>query len=259
VKGQEFRTAMALRTGSPITAALGQCRHPRCATSRTTRPSSTQICLAPFVCPSTAGNRTQRHTRALRVIFSTLEAAAKVTPINVGPFDVHLEEKLDNNHFVPQPHAKAFIENNQAALHPVPVRGDVLLLRANDSIISRIHAADNDGATALHKVVASQETDAAAAAALLLDRGAPIDAMDYERCTPLRDAIMNRCSGLSRLLIERGADLDAEDSDGSSLLDVARGGGGQLRDPFFRASASRSRGKGRAVRGRRAQRLRGRR
>jgi ankyrin repeat protein len=93
------------------------------------------------------------------------------------------------------------------------------------------HGADPDAGdenrwTALHWFASygANNRDIAAAAALLLDAKANINAKDQHGATPLHVAATNNSTAMTELLVARGADLDAVDTSGYSPLARAKPG-----------------------------------
>jgi len=92
-----------------------------------------------------------------------------------------------------------------------------LLLDAGVDIAS----ADRFGETALHRVADLRRTDGECVprvAALLIDRGAPVDARNRDDVTPLHQAVRARSLAVVELLLARGADANARDKRGSTPL-----------------------------------------
>ena len=89
---------------------------------------------------------------------------------------------------------------------------------------------DRDRRTGLHWLGTSGEDDrdqatttrTLAAATLLLDAQASINAKDKRGSTPLHLAAFNGALALTQLLIARGADINAVDADGYSVLGACR-------------------------------------
>jgi ankyrin repeat protein len=86
-----------------------------------------------------------------------------------------------------------------------------------------IRAYSHDGWTALHLAAFFGRREMAA---LLIDRGAPIDARSRQtrfarENTPLHAAAANRQTAVAELLIERGADVNARDGSGFTPLGLA--------------------------------------
>ncbi|HEX3759692.1 MAG TPA: ankyrin repeat domain-containing protein [Kofleriaceae bacterium] len=93
----------------------------------------------------------------------------------------------------------------------------VLLLDAGADLA----AADRFGETALHRVADLRRADdqrAAGVAALLVDRGAQVDARNRDEVTPLHQAVRARNLAVVELLLARGADANARDKRGSTPL-----------------------------------------
>ncbi|MEW5740673.1 MAG: ankyrin repeat domain-containing protein [Myxococcota bacterium] len=90
-------------------------------------------------------------------------------------------------------------------------------------------AADQDNRTALHWLATMGEQDkeqrlidqVKAAATLLLDKKANVNAKDKRGKTPLHISAHNGAKQLSELLLARGADMNAVDNDGYSVLGAA--------------------------------------
>lgn len=74
------------------------------------------------------------------------------------------------------------------------------------------------GRTPLLQAVADRNTDIAA---LLLRRGARIDAPNRHGCTPLMLAVLNRDPAMVEWLLHAGATLDATDMEGRTPLALA--------------------------------------
>jgi ankyrin repeat protein len=86
----------------------------------------------------------------------------------------------------------------------------VVLLNAG----ARIDDASPDGGTALHVAADRRRAEPAAARAmvtLLLDRGAAVNARNWDEVTPLHQAVRARNLGAVEVLLARGADANARD------------------------------------------------
>lgn len=87
-----------------------------------------------------------------------------------------------------------------------------------------VTASDRFGETALHRVADLRRTDgprAAQVATLLLARGAPVDACNRDRVTPLHQAVRARNLAVMRVLLDHGANPNAADKRGSTALQRA--------------------------------------
>lgn len=114
----------------------------------------------------------------------------------------------------------------------VDEEGTPLLLHAAQSLDAAIVAdlldrganvavTDRFGETALHRVADLRRTDgpkAARIATLLIDRGAPVDAPNRDRVTPLHQAVRARNLAVTEVLLDRGANPNAADKRGSTPL-----------------------------------------
>jgi ankyrin repeat protein len=78
---------------------------------------------------------------------------------------------------------------------------------------ARIDDTDQGGETALHRVADSRQAppEAAAVATLLIDRGAAIDARNWDDVTPLHQAVRARNLAVVEVLLARGANANARD------------------------------------------------
>lgn len=77
---------------------------------------------------------------------------------------------------------------------------------------------DNEGNTPLHRTAESDRDDIAN---ILLDRGAEIEALDWQASTPLHVAASCNAVRVSTLLVKNGANIKALDSEGRTPLDIA--------------------------------------
>jgi len=101
--------------------------------------------------------------------------------------------------------------------------GDLLDRGANAA------ATDRFDETALHRVADLRRTDgpkAARVAMLLLERGAPVDAGNRDRVTPLHQAVRARNLAVAKVLLDRGANPSAADKRGSTPLHRASSSSG---------------------------------
>jgi ankyrin repeat protein len=101
--------------------------------------------------------------------------------------------------------------------------GDLLDRGAN------VAATDRFGETAIHRVADLRRTDgpkAARVAMLLLERGAPVDAGNCDRVTPLHQAVRARNLAVAEVLLDRGANPNAADKRGSTPLHRASSSSG---------------------------------
>jgi ankyrin repeat protein len=97
----------------------------------------------------------------------------------------------------------------------VGIVGDLLDRGANVAVTDRF------GETALHRVADLRRTDgprAASVAALLIERGALVDAVNRDRVTPLHQAVRARNLAVAEVLLDRGANPNAADKRGSTPL-----------------------------------------
>lgn len=79
---------------------------------------------------------------------------------------------------------------------------------------AQVAEADDNGETALHRVADTLPTDPAAAArmaALLIDRGADVNARNWDDVTPLHQGVRRRNLAGVEVLLARGADVNARD------------------------------------------------
>ena len=95
--------------------------------------------------------------------------------------------------------------------------------------------ADENGRTALHLAAAIGD-EAAAVIDRLIARGAVLDAMNFNRITPLQKACMGGHSVAALALARRGADIHLTNGRGESALDLAPTTA--LRDALIRAAAA---------------------
>ncbi len=81
-----------------------------------------------------------------------------------------------------------------------------------------VNAETDDRRTPLH--IAAKE-NAHETAALLIEKGADVNAETDDRRTPLHIAVQENARDIAALLIEKGAEVDAKDNDGNTPLAVA--------------------------------------
>ncbi len=82
-----------------------------------------------------------------------------------------------------------------------------------------INAKNNYGYAPLHNAAWRNGVEVAA---LLIEKGADINAKDSSGATPLHDAAWQNAVGVAALLIEKGADINAKDNYGRTPLKIAK-------------------------------------
>ncbi|KAJ3313452.1 hypothetical protein HDV04_001881 [Boothiomyces sp. JEL0838] len=84
-----------------------------------------------------------------------------------------------------------------------------------------VNLKNNEGMTALHKVVSSLHPYSIMVAKLLILSGANINDVDQRQRTPLHEATIANHVEMCKLLVENGAIIDCQDIDGSTPLHYA--------------------------------------
>ncbi|KAJ3325432.1 hypothetical protein HDV06_004291 [Boothiomyces sp. JEL0866] len=84
-----------------------------------------------------------------------------------------------------------------------------------------VNLKNNEGMTALHKVVSSLHPYSITVAKLLILSGANINDVDQRHRTPLHEATIANHVEMCKLLVENGATIDCQDIDGSTPLHYA--------------------------------------
>jgi ankyrin repeat protein len=115
-------------------------------------------------------------------------------------------------------------------------QGKLLDLLRDDPALARRYA--QDGFTALHLVAFF--TDNTAAASVLLEAGAQVDAIAHnsQQVTPLHSAIAGGHATIARFLVERGANVNARQELGfTPLMEAAQNGDAPLVDYLLQHGA----------------------
>ena len=77
-----------------------------------------------------------------------------------------------------------------------------------------------DGQTPLHLLAAKFELPEIVVA--FIERGAELNALDNEKCTPIMLAVLNNHPATVRELLQKGADATISSEEGETPLDVAK-------------------------------------
>ena len=85
-----------------------------------------------------------------------------------------------------------------------------------------IEARDNEGGTALHQLLYAGYVHSPPTIALLLSRGADVEARNNIGETPLLMAVVNSDWNVVKLLLEAGADVSVKSPDGATPCELAR-------------------------------------
>lgn len=95
-----------------------------------------------------------------------------------------------------------------------------ILLQMLEFVLEKKAAVDElfKGSTPLHTAIQNNNT---AAAALLINHGAPLEVRDSDNRTPLLAAVIASSPEIINLLLTHGADIDAVDSDGQTSLHLS--------------------------------------
>jgi uncharacterized protein len=100
----------------------------------------------------------------------------------------------------------------QLPVPPLPSRPKIVVLEAPPNVLPVANSS-------------AERPDAGKTVKLLLDKGANIEARDWNGQTPLIRAAAYGQHGIMRVLLERGADIEAIDNDGQTALIAAACGG----------------------------------
>ena len=84
---------------------------------------------------------------------------------------------------------------------------------------AEVNAKTNNGWTPLHEAALNGH---ATVAALLLDRGAEVNAKTNNGWTPLHEAALNGHATVAALLLDRGAEINSKDNNGRTPFQLTR-------------------------------------
>lgn len=103
---------------------------------------------------------------------------------------------------------------------------EMLIAKGADVKFTAAQAENPDmiGRTALH-FIAANTGDRDDIAAILIEKGAVIDAVDAAKWTPLHVSMWNNTPKIAKLLLDKGADVHSKNSDGTDVLSHAKGFG----------------------------------